>query len=112
LSSDKVLKILTQIGLPKTDAEVYLFLAIKGPKKAEELANELQMPSLKLQGILKRLQEKGFVAAAPTSFVALPFEIMLDSIAKTRLQEAQEITDKKITILAQWNSLVNRNTKN
>ena len=111
MSSDKVLKILTQIGLLQTDAEVYLFLAIQGPKKAKDLANELRMSSLKIHIILKRLQEKGFVAAAPTNFVALPFERMLDSLAKTRLQEAKEIAEKKSTILTQWQSLVNRNMK-
>ena len=111
MSSDKILKILLQIGLPQTDAKVYLFLAIKGPKKAEDLENELHMSSLKLHVILKRLQEKGFVAEAPANFVALPFEILLDSFARTRLQEAQEITDKKSTILSQWHSIVTRNSK-
>jgi len=112
LSSEKVLKILTQIGLPQTDAEVYLFLAIKGPKKAEDLANELQMPPLELHSILKRLKERGFVAAASVSFVALPLEKMMDILAKARLEEAQAIAEKKNVILAQWRLLVYRNTEN
>jgi sugar-specific transcriptional regulator TrmB len=111
LSCDKVLKILLQIGLPQTDAKVYLFLAIKGPRKAKDLANELHMSSFKLHVILKRLQEKGLVDEAPANFVALPFERLLDSLAKNRLQEAQEITDKKDTILSQWRSIVTRNAK-
>jgi sugar-specific transcriptional regulator TrmB len=111
LSSDKVLRILLQIGLPQIEAKVYLVLAIKGPKKTEDLANELQMSSLKLHVILKRLQERGFVSAAPANFVAIPFEILLDTLARNRLQEAQEITEKKNTILSQWRSIVTRNSK-
>lgn len=111
MTRDKVLKILTKIGLPQTDAEVYLFLAIKGPKKAEDLANELQRPLFELHIILKRLQERGFVAAAPVSFVALPFERMMDTLAKARLEEAQDIAEKKNIILAQWRSLVHRNAR-
>jgi sugar-specific transcriptional regulator TrmB len=106
LSRDKVLRILTQIGLPKRDAEVYLFLAIEGPKKPEDIANSLQMSLFDLQNILKRLQERGLVAAAPLNFVALSFDRILDIFVKTRLHEAQEIEEKKRIILAQWHSLV------
>jgi sugar-specific transcriptional regulator TrmB len=109
LISEKVLKILTQIGLPKTDAEVYLFLATKGPKKTEDLGNELQMPSLELHSILKRLKKRGLVATTPVSFVALPIERMMDMLAKARLDEAQNIAEKKNAILSQWRSLVYRN---
>lgn len=111
MSSDKVLKILTQLGLPQKDSEVYLFLALKGPKKTEDLTNALQMSSLELHVILKRLQERGFVSPAPTRFVALPFERMMDVFAKARLKEAQDISEKKEVILAQWRSLVYRNTR-
>jgi sugar-specific transcriptional regulator TrmB len=110
-SSDKVLRILLRIGLSQTDAKVYLFLAIKGPKKAEDLAMELQMSSIKLHVILNRLQERGFVSAAPANFVAMPFERLLDALARNRLQEAQEIAEKKNTILSQWSSKVARNSK-
>jgi sugar-specific transcriptional regulator TrmB len=110
LSSDKVLKILNQIGLPQKDAEVYLFLGLKGPKKAEDLAIALQIPQFELHIILKRLQEKGFVTQAPALFIALPFERMMDIFAEARLKEAQDISKKKEVILAQWRSLVYRNT--
>ena len=111
MSSDKVFRILLQIGLSQTDAKVYLFLAIKGPKKAEELENELQMSSIKLHVSLNRLQNRGFVSAAPTNFAAMPFERLLDSLARNRLQEAQEIAEKKNTILSQWRSIVARDSK-
>jgi sugar-specific transcriptional regulator TrmB len=111
LSRDTVLRILTQIGLPKRDVEVYLFLAIEGPKKPEDIANSLQMSLFDLQNILKRLQERGLVAAVPLNFVALPLQKLLDTFVKTRLQEAQEIEEKKRIIIAHWHSLVYRATK-
>jgi sugar-specific transcriptional regulator TrmB len=109
LSNDKVLKILNQIGLPQQDAEVYLFLSLKGPKKAEDLAISLQISHLELHIILKRLQEKGFVAQVPALFIALPLERIMDIFAEARLKEAQDISEKKEIILAQWRSLVFRN---
>jgi sugar-specific transcriptional regulator TrmB len=111
LSSDRVLKILTQIGFPQTDAKVYLFLAIKGPKKAEDLTDSLQMLPLELNIILRRLQERRLVAAAPATFVALPFEKMMEMLAKERLEEAQDLAEKKRVILSQWRSLVYGNTR-
>jgi sugar-specific transcriptional regulator TrmB len=110
LSREKILKILVKIGLPPPEAQVYLHLAIKGPKKAEDLENALQIPALQLRSSLERLQEKGAVTAAPASFVALPFERMLNSLAKARLEEARDMEEKKYTILAQWRSFVKRNT--
>ena len=109
MSSDKVLKILNQIGLPQKDAEVYLFLSLKGPKKVEDLSIALQIPQLDLHIILKRLQEKGFVAQVPTLFIALPFEKIMDIFAEARLKEAQDISEKKEIILSHWRSLVYRN---
>jgi sugar-specific transcriptional regulator TrmB len=112
LSRDTVLRILTQIGFSQAEAEVYMFLAFKGPKKMEDIAISLQLPLFELQNILKRLQEKELVAAAPINFVALPFERVLDALAETRLQEAQEIVEKKKKIIAEWNSFVFRTIKN
>jgi sugar-specific transcriptional regulator TrmB len=110
LSSDKILRILTQLGFPKTEASVYLLLSIKGPKKIEELTRELQMPSIEIRNALKRLQARGFVSSTPISFFAQPFERMMDTLAKSRLDEAQDIAEKKNSILSQWRSLVSRNT--
>jgi sugar-specific transcriptional regulator TrmB len=110
LSSDKILRVLTQLGFPKTEASVYLFLSIRGPKKIEELSSELKMPAIEIQNALKRLQERGFVSSTTISFFALPFERMMDTLAKSRLEEAQDIAEKKNTILSQWRSLVSRNT--
>ena len=111
MSRDAVLKILMRIGIHQKDAEVYLFLAIKGPNKAEDIINSLQMPSFQLQNSLKKLQEKELVAAAPIKFVALPLETVLDRLAKARLQEAQEIEEKKRIILDHWHSLAYRTNR-
>jgi sugar-specific transcriptional regulator TrmB len=110
LSRDKVFKFLIQIGLSQPEADVYLYLAIKGPRKAEDLSEILRLPSPQLYGILQRLQERGAISAAPSNFVALPFEEMLDALAKARLEEAQDIEKRKSILLSQWRSFVCRNS--
>jgi sugar-specific transcriptional regulator TrmB len=110
LSNGKVLEILIRIGLAQSEAEVYLYLVTEGPKKKENLANEMQMTSIQLHSTLRRLQERGVVIAEPARFVALPFEKMFDMFAKSRLEEAEEREMRRVLILAQWRSFVERNS--
>ena len=87
-----MLKIFVGFGLSKTDSQVYVFLAEKGPKKAIEISKALRIYKQKLYPSLKNLQNKGVITATlehPARFSAVQFEKVLDLFIKAKMGEAQ-----------------------
>jgi sugar-specific transcriptional regulator TrmB len=97
-------------GFSKNDAEVYIFLAKKGPRREIDLSKSLKLTKKKIDLILKNLQNKGLVSANEHSefFSALSFEIVLDQLVKSNIQRASEITENKEEFLARWRSSIER----
>jgi sugar-specific transcriptional regulator TrmB len=99
---------LQNLGLSSVDAQVYLFLGKKGPKKVSELVQALKIPKQQLYTILKNLQSKGTVNATlehPARFSTEPFEKVLDLFVKAKIEEAQRIQGNKNEILTEWQSI-------
>ena len=108
MSQQKILKTLQNLGLSNLDAQVYVFLGKKGPKKVSELVQALKIPKQQLYAILKNLQSKGVVNATlehPARFSTEPFEKVLDLFVKAKMEEAQKIQGNKNEILADWQSI-------
>jgi sugar-specific transcriptional regulator TrmB len=85
-----------------------MFLGKKGPKKASEIVQSLNIPKQQLYTILKGLQSKGIVNATlehPARFSAEPFEKVLDLFVKARMEEAQQLQGSKNQILTDWQSI-------
>ena len=96
------------LGFSSLDAQVYLFLGKKGPKKVSELVKALKIPKQQLYAILKNLQSKGVVNATlehPARFSTEPFEKVLDLFVKAKMEEAKKIQGNKNEILADWQSI-------
>ena len=108
-SQEKVFKTLVDLGLAKIDAKVYVFLAKKGPRKAQDVAGFLRISKQQLYPSLRSLQSKGLVNATlehPARFSAVPFEKALDLFAKAKMEEAKSIQQNKDKILTDWQSIV------
>ena len=58
-----MIKILEEFGFSKADAEVYIYLAKKGPRREIDLSKALKLTDTKLDFILENLQSKGLVTA-------------------------------------------------
>jgi sugar-specific transcriptional regulator TrmB len=104
-----VIKILEGFGFSKDDAEVYIYLAKKGPRRETDLAKALKLTYKKLDLILKNLQSKGLVTAAfeqSEIFLAEPFEIVLEKLVKCHIQHASAITENRERFLARWQSSI------
>jgi sugar-specific transcriptional regulator TrmB len=106
-----VLKLLETFGLARTDAEVYIYLAKKGPKREQDLANALKMAEQQLCVSLKSLQSRGIVTATVEQsalFSAVAFEKILDFIVKANIEQAVAIKQTKEELLAGWRSNIKR----
>jgi sugar-specific transcriptional regulator TrmB len=105
LSKEQIITTLTYLGLSKTESEIYLYLTVKGHRKAGDIAEELNLPKHQVYNSLKRLRKKGIVNASfeqVTTFSAQPFKKIIDSCIRKKLQEAENIGKKREEILSDW----------
>jgi sugar-specific transcriptional regulator TrmB len=103
-----VLKTLEGLGLSRTDAEVYVYLAKKGPKNRRELADALQVTKQQLYPSLKNLRSKGVVTVSlerPALFSAVAFEKVVDLLIAIKVEQAKAIQETKKELLASWRSV-------
>ena len=109
MNQEPVLKILMEFGLSKIDAQVYIYLAKKGPQTRENIASALNINKQRSYRCLKSLQTKGIVNATfarSTSFSPVPIEKVIDLLIKTKRNQAQNIQQNKEEILTIWESLI------
>jgi sugar-specific transcriptional regulator TrmB len=108
LSLDRVLKSLVNLGISQSDAEVYIYLAKEGPKKASELANALERSRQQLYHNLKKLKEKQIVTTIdhkPSIFFAIAFEEAIDLLVKIKKEQSAALLETKEELLASWKSV-------
>jgi sugar-specific transcriptional regulator TrmB len=108
MSLQKVLNTLMSFGLKQSDAQIYVFLAKKGPLTRKDLCAALSMPKPQVYPCLRNLQTKGLVIATierPAMFSATPFEKVLDLLVKGKIAEAQQTQEDREKALAAWQSI-------
>ena len=102
MSLERVIKALIGLGLSRVDAEVYVYLAKKGPQKVVDLTKALNINKQKIHASLKNLRTKGLVSKDRTIFSALPFEEALDLLIKMKKERAQAIQEGREELLTAW----------
>ena len=108
LSQEQVLKTLANLGFEDVDAQIYVYLAKKGMKKASDVCKALKLTKQQFYPSVKRLQSKGIVTSTmehPARFSVMPFENVLDLFIKEKLKEAQRLRQSKEAILSNWQEL-------
>lgn len=96
MSLERIIKILEGFGFERIEAEVYVYLAKKGPQKEMDLSDALKIRKRQLYFILKKLQAKGVVSVSPEHpavFSALPFEKTLNRLVKANIEQAKAIRE-------------------
>jgi sugar-specific transcriptional regulator TrmB len=108
MSQEKVLKTLVSLGLTQWEAKVYIFLSKRGSTRAKDATRVLKLSKQRLYPILKSLKSKGIVNSTierPARFEAVPFEKLLDSFLKAKIDQAQRIQKNKSELLEDWQSI-------
>lgn len=114
MSNNKLLRLIISLGISRVDAEVYLHLATKGPKKGQKLSIELKMSKQQLYRSLKNLRKKGLVKASskpPAQFTAMTIEDALNSFREAKLEEVQFIREKREELLSKWQTMIKKNSE-
>lgn len=102
MSLERIIKALVGLGLSRSDAEVYVYLAKKGPRKVVDLAKALIHNKQRIYSNLRNLQTIGLVTKVQATFSALPFEKALDLLIKMEKEQAQAIQETKEELLTTW----------
>ena len=111
MSLERVLRALEGLGLERVNAEVYVYLAKKGPQKGLDVAGALKIRKQQLHSILKNLQTKGVVTASsecPRLFSAVPFEKALEVLAEANMEQAKAIKESKEELFSSWRIMAER----
>jgi len=108
LSEGDILKVLQELGLSRRESDVYLFLSKHGTHQVASISSRLKIERVQTYRILRNLQDKGMIEAtleAPTRFVAVSFEALLDSLVKTKKDETTALETKKNELVSFWRNL-------
>ena len=105
LSFELLMETIVDFGFKPIDAQVYIFLAKKGPKRGKDLINSLRITKQQLYPSLRNLKERRIVNSTnerPAIFSAVPLERVLDALIKTRIEETQRMILNKEELLSRW----------
>ncbi len=106
MSLKELIDVLSECGLKRCYAKVFVFLAKEGPKEVYFLAKALRMHETDLASCLENLEKRGLVKkigeVAPEQFFAVPFEKALDILIEADLKEAMVAEKNKESVLRYW----------
>jgi sugar-specific transcriptional regulator TrmB len=106
-----MLKTLMNLGFKREHAEVYVFLATGGPRRASDIVRELRIYRQHLYHVLRHLIRKGVVTASadyPTVFSAVLFETALDLFIEAKTEQQAALQASKEELLSTWRSLTKK----
>jgi len=109
MSLERILRLLEDLGLSKDEAEVYVYLAKKGPQTIKTLTENLKKNNNEIVRTLKGLEEKQITtrkSRRSTFFLAIPFEKLLTDYAKIRFNQAKRIEQTRLSFMADWKETI------
>jgi sugar-specific transcriptional regulator TrmB len=109
VSLELTLTALKRLGLTDTDARVYVYLAKKGPRGENDLANSLKLTKRQLSLTLESLLTKGMVSVISErspKYSAIALEKALDQLTKERKKQVKALLASKEEMLINWRSMI------
>jgi sugar-specific transcriptional regulator TrmB len=113
LKKEWMLKTMDSLGFKQKDAQVYVYLALNGPKRAKDIAEAMNTYKLQVYRSLKKLKSKEVVNATssfPAEFYAISFDRVLDLFMKTATEQAKAFQISKEELLSSWFSMIEKQT--
>ena len=114
LNFELVIETLVGLGFKPIDAQVYIFLAKKGPQRGKDVVNSLKITKQQLYPSLKNLRERGIVNSTherPAIFSAVSIEKVLEALIKTRIEETQSMIKNKEKLISSWRLMTRNNSE-
>lgn len=105
MSLERIIEALVGLGLSRTDAEVYVHIAIKGPETARKISDSLSINRRQIYRSLKMLQGKGIAmvnSEVPSEFSVLPFERVVDILLEMKHNQAKSLEESKAVLISDF----------
>lgn len=102
LKVQDVIDRLTELGLDRDEATVYVHLRTMGPSKAADIATSLKEPRQKVYRLLQTLSDKGFVSSTlsrPTLFQAEAPETLFQHLFSNQEQRWEKLVKAQTEVL-------------
>lgn len=115
MSLERVIKALIDLGLPREDAEIYVYLAKNGPLSEIVLAKKLKIKKRQLTWTLKNLKHKEIIRTinkTSTELCAIPFEEALSLLIEINKQQNDALQEIKRELLVSWAKISQKNSDN
>jgi sugar-specific transcriptional regulator TrmB len=113
MSYKELITVLSECGLKRSSARVFVFLAREGPKEVRFLSKALKMHETDLASCLDNLEKRGLVKkideVSPEQFFAINFEKALDTLIEADLKEAMVAQKTKEAVLRYWDYMFKEN---
>jgi sugar-specific transcriptional regulator TrmB len=113
MSLERMLDTLVSLGLTRTEAQAYVFLAKKSPQTGKELANALKITKPQLYRSLRRLRAKGMVNASPqrpAQYSVVSLEKVLELYAEAMMEQAKALQASRKELLTAWRSAIGKDS--
>jgi sugar-specific transcriptional regulator TrmB len=110
-----VLDTLVSLGLTRLDAEVYVYLAKRGPHKATDIITALGIYKQQFYNSLRSLKAKGLIIATlerPTQYSAISIEKVLERLMEVKMEQAKALQASKEELLLSWRSMIKKESAN
>ena len=111
MSKEWIQRTLLNLGFNQSEAQIYVILASEGPKKAKDIAKQLDLQTSQLYRSLKKLQNNGVVNASskyPALFSAVIFEKVLELWIETKKEQHKALLASKEELLSTWRSITEK----
>ncbi|MCX6647901.1 MAG: hypothetical protein NTV61_00700 [Candidatus Bathyarchaeota archaeon] len=108
MSTERLTKRLQDLGLEKTEAELYIFLSAMGPSPARMVARRFNQNRMKAYRSLKVLEEKGLVQSLigrPVRYVATPLGDVLNRQKGGLKQRLTDLEQNSGALIEEWKKL-------
>ena len=102
MSLERVIKALVSLGLERLDAEVYVYIANKGPQTVVDLASDVNCDKHKIYHSIAHLQANRLVSMKDGLISALPFEEALELLIEQKKEQTEVICKNKKDLIVNW----------
>jgi sugar-specific transcriptional regulator TrmB len=112
MSKEWILQTLLDQGLPRVDAQVYVFLIIDGPNQRKTIAQRLSLNRSGIHHSLANLKSLGIIIEIPkrpTMFSALPFDKVLELLLQAKKEQTNYLLKNRDVLLTNWHELIKEN---
>lgn len=113
MSIKRAIETLKSLGLTETEAQIYVFLAKKGPHNENDLTFSLNIPTRQLCVSLDGLVAKNLVFTIDersVKYFAFDLESVLAKFLKASKEQAKSLQTNRNLFLSTWRSMIEKDS--